>query len=351
MTDMTGSNPESRLRSTLRDIREELVRIDTALDRYATAGDAERTALWKDLKPMVDTEASGIDDRLARIAELVDKHDDIAELFSDAVTRIDNLWGDVKRAWHSATGKTGAVSLVPLRRDIDRCVLEIGYLTVPDRTNENLASLRVGAGMNFHDEFADEIPSKEARNALLKWLNNHPRLVRGVVDPSTGVIIKASGNPVRRLQSWALVLGVVALALVASGFAPSLLKLVGIGTLPAHGSGTRYVWGILAAYAGSVFHIGIAALKQLRRSNATDDQRFTAIGNFTVWVHINEMYLMMYALAIPIVAYVVVLTTGSIDNLTLFFVGFSIDSLLDVVLARFDKASAGRTEAIAQAVG
>jgi hypothetical protein len=144
---------------------------------------------------------------------------------------------------------------------------------------------------------------------------------------------------------------VTAAALILSGFAPSILKLIGVGTLPSDGTGTQYVWGILAAYAGSVFHIGTAALKQLRRANSTDDQRFTAIGNFTVWVHINEMYLMMYALAIPLVAYVVVLTTGSIDILTLFFVGFSIDSLLDVVLARFDKASAGRTEAIAQAVG
>lgn len=99
-----------------------------------------------------------------------------------------------------------------------------------------------------------------------------------------------------------------------------------------------------------MLHIAIAALKQLRHSAAGDDQRFTAIGNFTVWVHINEMYLMMYALAIPAVAYTVILSTGRIDNLTMAFVGFSIDSLLDVVLARFDKFSAGRTEAIAAAV-
>ena len=348
---MTGDSPESRLRSTLRDIREELVRIDTALDRYATAGDAERTALWRDLKPVVDAEASGVDDRLAKLAALLARDDGLADGYSDAVTRIENLWGDVKRAWHSVTGKNSTVSVVPMRRDIDRCVLEIGYLTVPPRTNENLDALRVGAAMNFHDEFADEIPSMQARTAILKWLNSHPRLVRGVVDPSTGVIIKASGRPMRRIQSWLIVLGVVALALVASGFAPSLLKAIGVGKLPAHGTGTQYVWGILAAYAGSVCHIGIAALKQLRRSTATDDQRFTAIGNFTIWVHVNEMYLTVYALAIPIVAYVVILTTGSIDNLTLFFVGFSIDSLLDTVLARFDKVSAGRTEAIARAVG
>ncbi|MGH3648161.1 MAG: hypothetical protein ACRDTM_13435 [Micromonosporaceae bacterium] len=341
---MNADDPEARLRSRLRDIREELVRVDAALDRYATAGEAEREPLWTDLKPVVDAEARGIDRRLAKVAELVEEHVHVAKPHSDAVTRIENLWSDVKRAW-----KTAPASIASVRRDIDRCVLEIGYLTVPERTNDNLDSLRVGGAMNFHEEFADEIPSKDARTLILKWLNAHPRTVTGVVDVPSGTIIRASRKRVRRMLSWALVLAVVALALVSAGFAAQWVKVFGVGTAPANAAGTDYVWAVLAAYGGAVLHIAIAALKQLRTSGG-DDQRFTAIGNFTLWVHINEMYLMMYALAIPAVAYTVILSTGRIDHLTMAFVGFSIDSLLDVVLARFDKFSAGRTEAIAAAV-
>lgn len=344
---MTVTNPESRMRSILRDIREELVRIATVLEHYATAGDAERAAVWSDLKPLVDAEAKTISKRLVRIAELVERDDDLANQCSDAVTRIENLWADVERAWKKAA--IDSLPVATLRQSIDRCILEIGYLTVPDRANRVLRSLRVGAAMNFHEEFADEIPNLEARVALLRWLNAHPRLVGGVVDVPSGTIIRASGKPRRRLFSWVMVLGVMAVALASAGLAPSLLKLVGLGSVPP-GSGGDYLWAVLFAYAGAVTHVAIAALKQLRQSGTSDDQRFTAIGNFTIWVHINEMYLVMYSLAIPIVAYVVILSTGRIDNLTMAFVGFSIDSVLDVVLARFDKAAPGRTEAIAASV-
>lgn len=345
---MTDTDPESRLRSTLRDIREDLVRVDAGLKRYDIAGETERAAVWKDLAPVVNAELTSIDARLAQVTELLGQHDALANLHSDAVTRIANLLGDLKRVWEETSARAPATGT--LRQGIDRCVLEIGYLTVPDRVNQVLRSLRVGAAMSFHEEFADEIPNPAARTTLLRWLNAHPRLVAGVVDVPSGTIIRASGQPRRRALSWVMVLAVMGVALVSAGFAPSLLKLAGLGQVPA-GNGGDFVWAVVFAYAGAVAHVGIAALKQLRRSGATDDQRFTAIGNFTIWVHINEMYLMLYGLAIPIVACLVILSTGRIDNLTMIFVGFSIDSLLDVVLARFDKTVVGRTETIAASVG
>ncbi|MGH3657488.1 MAG: hypothetical protein ACRDUA_12585, partial [Micromonosporaceae bacterium] len=192
-------------------------------------------------------------------------------------------------------------------------------------------------------------PRKAARTAILAWLNSHPRHVSGVVDVASGTIIKASSSPARRLVSWLLVLAVAAVALISAGFAPYLVSMAGVGKAPVDASGADYVWAMAFAYAGAIGHILIAALKQLRRAGTGADERFTAIGNFTIWVHINEMYLMLFGLAIPAAAYTVILSTGSIDYVTLAFVGFSIDSLLDVVLARFDKVVAGRTETIARA--
>jgi hypothetical protein len=145
---MTVTDPMSRLRSMLRDIREDLVRIDVLLERYAAAGTAAPPELWTDVKDLVDAEVGGIDKRLARVAGLIEHHDDLANACSDAVTRIENLWTDVARAWKPATRPP---QVATLRQDIDRCVLEIGYLTVPDRANRVLRSLRVGAAMNFHE--------------------------------------------------------------------------------------------------------------------------------------------------------------------------------------------------------
>jgi hypothetical protein len=344
---MTASDPVSRLRSILRDIREDLVRVDAALDRCGAASAVQRAEAWAAVRPLVAGEALSIDQRLARIADLIGKHDALANQCSDAVTRIENIWQDFTRAWDTDGGAPPEVAV--LRAAIAHCVLEIGYLTVPDRANRVLRSLRVGAAMKFHKEFADEIPSHDARATLLRWLHAHPRLVGGVVDVHSGVIIRASSSPRRRLLSWVMMLAVMAVAVVGAGFAPDLLRLAAVGSVPPGGS-AEYVWAVLFAYAGAVAHVGIAALKQLRRAGGPEDQRFTAIGNFTIWVHINEMYLMLYGLAIPVVAYVVMLSTGRIDNVTMAFVGFSIDSLLDVVLSRFDKAATGRTEAIADAL-
>lgn len=344
---MTAINPRSRLRSILRDIREDLVRISTTLERYEAARAAAPPELWTDVKSLVEAEIDGIEGRLARVTRLIEEHDDLANACSDAVARIENLLADITRIWKLTSNTQPQLAMV--RQDIDQCVLEIAYLTVPDRANRVLRSLRVGGTMNFHQEFLSEIPSERARTTLLKWLNAHPRLVGGVVDVPSRSVIRASGRPGRRMQSWLMVIGVMAVALVSAGFAPELLRLAEVGKVPP-GSGTDYVWAVLFAYAGAVAHVGIAAMKQLRRSGAGEDQRFTAIGNFTIWVHINEMYLVTYGLAIPVVAYAVILSTGQIDNVTMAFVGFSIDSLLDVVLSRFDKATAGRTETIAASV-
>lgn len=343
---VTAPPDPRRLRAVLREIREELVGIDAAASRYAEATEPERATRWRELTEQTASEADGIDRRLTTVAGLLDDDPGLADLHSDAVIRIENGWQKLKAVCRPETGQPPDATAV--RGCIDRCVLEIGYLTVPHRTNEILRSLRVGAALDFHREFAEEIPRRAARTAILSWLNSHPRQVSGVVDVPSGTVIKASGNPVRRISSWLLVLAVIVIALLSAGFAPALVELAGVGRAPEGASGPDYVWAVLFGYAGAVGHIAIAALKQLRRARTGPDQRFTAIGNFTIWVHINEMYLMLYAVAIPAVAYTVILSTGRIDYVTMAFVGFSIDSLLDVVLARFDKAVAGRTEAIAR---
>ena len=344
---MTGKDAGARLRATLREIREELVRIDSHLSRYADATDNERQAVWSSVKTVIDSDIADVDRRLAQVDALLESHDRLANAHSDAITRIDHLWRDITDAWRSTPDTPPSVSA--LRRDLDRCVLEIAYLTLPDRLNTHLRSVRVGAAIDFHDEFADEIPNPATRERLLEWLHRHPRLVDGVVDPPSGTIMRASRRPARRAASWAMVLAVIVTAVGSAGFAPTLLPLIGVGTIP-QADGAAYVWAMVFAYTGAVLHIGIAALKQHRRAQAGVDQRFTALGNFTIWVHINEMTLMLYALAIPVVAYVVMLSTGRIDNVTMAFVGFSIDSLLDVVLTRFDNVATQRVKAVRAAV-
>ncbi|HEX2416639.1 MAG TPA: hypothetical protein VHJ83_00760, partial [Micromonosporaceae bacterium] len=109
---MTAINHRSRLRSILRDIREDLVRISATLERYEAARAAAPPELWTDAKSLVEAEIDGIERRLARVTGLIEKHDNLANAHSDAVTRIENLCADIIRVWKLTSNTQPQLAMV-----------------------------------------------------------------------------------------------------------------------------------------------------------------------------------------------------------------------------------------------
>mgnify|MGYP001167113522 CR=1 FL=1 len=330
------------MRALLREVREEIVRLCDQINRYLHAGPAEREAIRTDLLSLFHDEADQIDQRLAQVNDLLRYHDDLADQHSDAVTRIQNLWSDVCRLWRTESG--GLHEATRITELLNECVLQIGFLTVPSRVNFELAQLRVGDRLDFHAQYADEIPSRQARITILTWMNEHPRSVDGVIDVASGFITKASPSRGRRLASWLYVVIPALTALIVAAYTPHWAGRIEMGTIPAGAGGMDYIWAVLVSYVGAVAHIGVATLKEQRRALAGGRQgRSIVPGDLWLWVHINEKYLFTYTVVIPIVTYVVVFSSGRIDTVTLLLVGYSIDSVLDVLLARFDRFTSQHT--------
>src|SRR5206468_73374 len=107
-----------------------------------------------------------------------------------------------------------------IREDLESIVLSCGYLTIPRRVQDHLANLRIGQGLDFHSTFVDELPDRDDRLVILKYLRDHPATVDGVVDVENGMIFRASPKRGRRFASFglfilALVFDYAALALIA----------------------------------------------------------------------------------------------------------------------------------------
>jgi hypothetical protein len=341
-----ANDSELRLLAKLRDIREELTTIDNLVTAYEDASDADRPPRESDLLTVVSAERAGVDARLASCTELVDQDGTLASLYSDAVIRIDNLWAAFCRAW-DARPAGGATS--ELRRDLRACILEIAFLTVPARVNQNLATLRVGGRMNFYDEFADELPDQAVATQMLEWMSRHPKTVEGVIDLAGGTIVRADPRAPRQFASAVMVLALGAImTLIASQSSHWMAWL----DLPVRHElrGAEFVRGILVAYGGALFHIGIAALKQQRSASANGARTFTALGNVLMWVHVNESALLFYTFVVPLTAGVFMVIQGKLAVASLFFVGYAIDSVLDTFVERFEKVAPRQSEVVVTAV-
>jgi hypothetical protein len=341
------ANPDSGLRllAKLRDIREELTAIDRLIAAYDGASDADRAVREADLVAVVAAERAGIDARLAAATDLVDADPALASWCSDSVIRIANLWAAYCRSWDArATGGSTA----GLRADLRACILEIAFITVPARVNQNLETLRVGGRMSFYDEFADELPDREMAGQILEWMSRHPKTVEGVVDLAGGTVVRADSRTWRQFASPGMVLVLGALMVLIASQSRHWMGWLDLPAKPELRGGD-FVRGILVAYAGAVLHIGIAALKQQRTASATDARTFTALGNVLTWIHVNESALLFYAFIVPVTAGVFLVIQGKVAVASVFFVGYAIDSVLDTFVERFEKVAPRQSEVVVAA--
>jgi hypothetical protein len=340
-----GTDSELRLLAKLRDIREELTTVDRLLAAYETATDADRPARESELATVVGGERTGVETRLAAAMGMVDQDPYLASTCSDSIVRIDNLWAAFGRGW-DARPSTGATT--QLRADLRACILEIAFLTVPARVNQNLETLRVGGRMSFYDEFADELPDHEMASQILDWMSRHPKTVEGVIDMAGGTIVRADPRPWRQFLSAAMVLALGGVMVLVASLSSHWLAWLDLPVRPEL-RGAEFVRGILVAYAGAILHIGIAALKQQRSASANGARTFTALGNVLMWLHVNESAMLFYTFIVPVTAGVFLVIQGRLVVASVFFVGYAIDSVLDTFVERFEKVAPRQTEVVVTA--
>jgi hypothetical protein len=339
-----------RLRLRLQAVLVETLTVLTHIRQFAVATQPDPNArgeLSEALNAIFGRKVDGITDRLNAAEQLLAEDAHLAEDLADALARIWNAWEDLLESWESRNTKGLDTQL--FIRYLDAIIVKLGILTVPARINKNLRLLRVGAAMNFQTEFKELLPSPEIRAEVLTWIQEHPVSVCGVVNTTTGTIVKAAPTAHRRAFSCCLILTVAIGICVMAAFSSRWLDELHVGTIPLNVTNHDYVWAMVFGYAGALFHIVVAILKQ-QKGTAPPSRDFAAIGNLAIWIHVHEGYLIWYTLVIPVAVYALILASGQIMLPTLFFLGYSIDSVLDIFLDRFDSFSQRQTEIITNSI-
>lgn len=283
-----------------------------------------------------------IDSCIREIRVLVDQNPGIHSEGGDEVTYIENIWERLTYIWPDFE-KPPANHLAV----IEKCIVYLcdiiyhcNLVTIPPRLKEHLETLRSGHYLDFYDTFKDEICEESDGTRILKYLSRHAAYIDGIIDVSQGRVYYA--NPKKSPVANLLIL---AGALIFGG----LLVISGIGlvagTMSFTRSGMSAYFGTKAPlYAimvcGAIVHVVIGAVKQMR--SATDNS-FMALDDWFVWINIKLLSI-LGSIAILLLGFALMVTTfAQTDMLTFFIAGYSIDSLGDLFLTRFDTIVSTKT--------
>lgn len=340
-----SSAPMAHVLGMLRGIRAEVQHVRDLILAFgerarlsdAQARELEVTTFLSENQKILDRREQAVSDRVEELHRFLGFQDALAALLQDHAVHIRAHWERAGNAWSLAATKPYPLPQLDLALEqLDLLIYQCAIITLPDRINGHLRTLRVGQSLDFKTAFADELPREEDQNKILDYIRAHPRAISGVVDPNRAVIYQASPHPFRRVVSY---LAIAAAAL--TGFVIAYLITQISVWLPAPN------WPItparlpelLVAYAlllaGGALHVGVDALKQLRAPASP----LLALEDSLLWIHVKELPNIAGLVSFWIGLVGLAWAFPVIDGPTAFFVGYSIDSFVELFLARFDVAA------------
>lgn len=226
---------------------------------------------------------------------------------------------------------------------LDEVIFHAGLVTIPIRLNAHLRELRIGGALRFDDMFADEVPAAAARTKLLRYIDDHPATVDGLVDLEHGVVFRADRRRARRLVSYglqllALVLGEgVVYALTHAGEWFSLQDW----PIPA-ARFPELSLAYLFLAVGALAHVLVDWLKRQRDADRSDP---VTLGDLMLWLHVREMTVVIAIVYLWVGVVGAAFALHHVAWQTAFFMGYSIDSVVDLFLQRFSVTAAAATAA------
>jgi hypothetical protein len=298
---------------------------------------------------------------LADVADYVDKaRDDIGSLLkvipgADPVRRVSNTWDQIQLATLIRDPRATLDAQAQLRQltlldDLcKRLVFQVGLITIPERVNEWLRLARPGYYFPFHLVFEDELPDFEERVKLLNYLAWAPKVLEGgLVNVETGFIYRYSQDPLQRLAT---------LAGVVLAFFAAALLVVGACYVPVQDWPLRpenlgpMLIGWAAVLMGVIVHIGVATAK---RSQSQDGRPpIIATEDTLLWINAKFGYIMLKMLLALIGFFALAFTAGAqkVTPLSMFLVGYSLDSVVEVFGVSLDQRAAAQVASVKRQLG
>lgn len=355
-----------------RDVREEAANILRAVEAVLECGKlADQTARSREVRRRFQR-ASAIwahDSGLVisvlfmRMRCLLDAHPVVYDGTGDQVTRVENAWEGAAVEWTDLPSLDDATHddamLVTRAEDILAGLAKIkpllvelrneaAFLTVPQRALDQLRSTRVGEALDFHATFEDEVPDRDQRLRILKYLARHPDPVDGFIDVEGGVIVRFERALRKRMVSYLRIGALVLVGALFAYFAPDAKPwIAGWPFEPKHRSALLVTY--IAIFVGALVHIVVDAVKEVREKPKAS---FTAIGSWGLWVNARETSILGGIVTVMIAFVGTVFTAVSaskdgqlVDWTAAVGIGYGVDSIAGIYLNRFQTVVSKLTEA------
>ncbi len=314
-----------------------------------------------------------IENRINELRALIVATPMLYDRFGDEVTHIENFWERVTFDWPPDIStipieqpeedenpldenmQTMLKSQFVLRRaqetivNLDNIIYHAALLSIPGRLNQHLEQLRIGQALDFDATFVDEVDKPEDRRKILEYLSARPMVVQnGIIDAANGMVYHASSNAWRRRLSYLYILLAIAVGALLSLLVANAQEWFGINDFFIEsGRRNELLTGYVFVILGGVIHLGVDALKQARGSGTeTHSRALIAIEDWLLWVHINELGILMGIFSLWVGFFGLLTITETITWQTAFFVGYSIDSFIDLFLERFNTTKTAKNTLI-----
>jgi hypothetical protein len=317
-----------------------------AQDLWGTAGSFDEAAALSDgalraaqLKKAFDSFklryshiSDAINAKFATIQGLLDQYPDLDNQMSDDITRMGNAWQRVTDAWNAVDETKLEDSLGRLsdaRKQLYEMVFYAGLITIPSRLKGHLSQRDTGQTLNFHEAFGDELIDDAMEKRLLRYLAN-VNVVPGEIDVENGTVVATAATR-RGIVSAIAAIGIVSVLpfvlLIADQIIPALEnELIGEGNLD------DLAKTYLLVLIGAAAHFGINLIKSQRAG-----QTFI-IGQRLRWITARLGQILLSIASLWIISFGAWKLLGEFNPATMFFVGYSWDSLFDLFLNRFTVA-------------
>lgn len=320
--------------------------ITVALQQSASLTATQRKDAIKGV--LCDTLIHRVSDKVAKQLTAIEKifAGDASEFDwgADEVTTIELIWAQVKDSLSAAINAADNAEqhFKPVQSDLDRIVFHCESLTISPRINDILTNLRVGQPLDIDFAFKDEFPQDaQLRKRLIDDLAQQGFVLEGgVVDADQGIIYRtALTRGGQRASLWRLI------AAILAGFALPFALAFGGYKLPDWPFKPEELHGLLASYVfillGTGAHYAIAALKAAK---AQTRPSFLALHDWILWVNIRQ-WPILTGLAYIWTGYL--LLSFGIHGMSwssAFFAGYSIDSVTELFLGRFEATVSAQTK-------
>lgn len=362
---ITNEDTKKRIRATfgrirairshaqrLRDQAESLrTRLATIPDR--TSRTDEVTASLNAIRPILTDSSREIELLIPEVLTLIKDEPELYGEYGDSIASLVSEWHATAadRVVLKKTTPSDAEHLLQrLAERLDEVVYRCCEVTLPSRILHHLNVVPIGDALNFRDAYREELPLAAQRRRFLQYLAHYPGAFPALVEVDNERLLRASSKKARRLLS------LVATAVIALGGVGIIWLLCFLG--PQGGRPGVNDWRFTtsdfrpfaAAYlfliGGYSAHIIVNLLKQDREAAASTK----SLTSWIMRVHVHEASYLLSAVLLWLGIAVIARYKEAMNPITAFAIGYTYDSLSDLLIRKFDSAASRTSEALRKSI-